>query len=563
MLLNFKKIKLNLTTKFILFCGITLSTALGISFYIIAKQQERLIMERAIFEARALFKHIVLTRQWIADHQGVFVEKFPWVKENPYLKNIRNIDVMITDSKGKVFVRKNPAMITRELSEYAKEKGLFWFRITSLKLINPENTPDEFERRALYLFEQNSLNETMTVIDIENSKYFRYISPLYVEESCLVCHSQQGYRVGDIRGAISITIPIDKTFAQIYSNRKNMAIAYLLTLFSLNIVMIILMKRLILKPINKLKTSIEEFSGGIYNPNNASLKTRDEFEELSVSFSLMAKTLSEYHDCLNERIKSATKDLEEKNRKLIEINSLLKEVNIRKSDFIARASHELRTPLTSIKGAIDYINAKLSLSKSEQKQESLIFDEIGMFLDIIKNNSERLIRMVNDMLDLERIEMGKSEMQQVKVNPVYLIEETLTNFYCEAERRNIKLVTNLEPNLSVLIDEDRIKQVLTNLLANAFKFSPDNSEITVSAYSKDGFVVISVCDQGLGVPLSIQDRIFDKFFKYGNKEGSGLGLAICKSIIEAHGGGIYVKSNGEKGSCFYFELPIDGYTNKN
>ena len=252
MLLNFKKIKLNLTTKFILFCGITLSTALGISFYIIAKQQERLIMERAIFEARALFKHIVLTRQWIADHQGVFVEKFPWVKENPYLKNIRNIDVMITDSKGKVFVRKNPAMITRELSEYAKEKGLFWFRITSLKLINPENTPDEFERRALYLFEQNSLNETMTVIDIENSKYFRYISPLYVEESCLVCHSQQGYRVGDIRGAISITIPIDKTFAQIYSNRKNMAIAYLLTLFSLNIVMIILMKRLILKPINKL-----------------------------------------------------------------------------------------------------------------------------------------------------------------------------------------------------------------------------------------------------------------------------------------------------------------------
>lgn len=558
MLLNSKKIKLKLSTKFILFCGITLSIALGISFYIIAKQQERLIMEQIIFEARALFKHIVITRKWIADHQGVFVEKLPWVKENPYL---RNIEAEITDVKGRVYVRKNPAMVTRELSEYAKGKGLFWFHITSLKLMNPENVPDEFERRALFLFEQNSSNELMTVTDIDNSKYFKYISPLYVEDSCMGCHSHQGYRVGDIRGAISITIPIDKTFAQIDSNRKNMIIAGLLTLSSLIIAMIILMRKLILKPINKLKTSIEEFSGGMYSPM-ARLKTRDEFEELSISFSNMAKTLAEYHDSLNDRIRTATNDLEEKNSKLIEINTLLKETDIRKSDFIARASHELRTPLTSIKGAIDYINARLSLSISGQKPESLMLDEVGMFLDIIKNNSERLIRMVNDMLDLERLEMGKSEIQLANVNPLCLIEETLTYFHLEAERRNIKLVTNLECNISVCINEDRIKQVLTNLLANAFKFNPDNSEITVSAHSKDGFLVISVCDQGPGIPPSIQDIIFDKFFKYGNKEGAGLGLAICRSIIEAHGGTIYVKSDGEKGSCFYFELPLDGCANK-
>ncbi len=554
---NTVTLKLSLSFKFILCCSITLTIALGVSFYIIAKQQERLIMEQIEFEARALFKHIVITRKWVSDHQGVFVEKLPWVKENPYLKDIES---EIVDIKGRKYVRKNPAMVTRELSEYAGEKGLFWFHITSLKLLNPENAPDEFEKNALFQFENNQSNEAISVTPIGNSKYLRYISPLYIEESCLRCHAHQGYKIGDIRGAISITIPVDKTFAHIEANRKNMLIAGLLTLSSLIIAMIILLRNLILKPMSKLKTSVEEFSGGRYLPI-ARLKTGDEFEELSASFSNMVRTLSEYHDILNDKIKTATKDLEEKNTKLVEMNKLLKEVDIRKSDFIARASHELRTPLTSIKGAIDYINARLSLI-SEHKPEYEFLNDVSMFLDIIKNNSERLIRMVNDMLDLERIEMGKSEIHPTDVNPSHIIKETLTYFHLEAEKRNINIISHLNSDLSICVDEDRIKQVLTNLLANALKFSPDNSEIKITAYPEDNFLVISVCDQGIGIPLSKQDLIFDKFVKYGNKEGSGLGLAICRSIIEAHGGTIYVESDGEKGSCFFFKLPLGECANK-
>ncbi len=549
---NLRTLKLTLSIKFILCCSLILTIALGISFYIIAKQQERLIMEQIEYEARALFRHIVITRKWVSDHQGVFVEKLPWVKENPYLKNI---EAEIVDIKGKRYVRKNPAMVTRELSEYAKEKGLFWFHITSLKLMNPENTPDEFERNALFLFEQNHSNELMTISSTGNSKFFRYISPLYVEDSCMSCHAHQGYKIGDVRGAISITIPIDKTYAYIESNKKNMMIAGLLTLFSLIIGISILIRRLILIPMNKLKTSIDEFSGGKFSPLS-NINTGDEFEELYISFSSMAESLKEYHLSLNDKIRAATMDIELTNTRLIEMNSLLKEASIRKSDFIARASHELRTPLTSIKGAIDYINARFSINNNE-KEGYTVPDEILIFLEIIKKNSERLIRMVNDMLDLERIEQGRSELNLSNIKPSCLIEETITYFRIEAEKKNIRFTTFLDCELSVCADEDRIRQVLSNLLTNAIKFSPDNSEIAVHAYTKEGLLNVRICDQGPGIEYSKQDIIFEKFFKYGNKEGAGLGLAICKRIVEAHGGSIGVQSDGKKGCCFYFKLPLN------
>jgi signal transduction histidine kinase len=552
--------KLSLSMKFIILCGITLTIALGVSFYIIAKQQERLIMEQIEFEARALFKHIVITRKWISDHQGVFVEKLPWVKENPYLRDIKTIEPEITDTRGRKYVRKNPAMVTRELSEYAKEKGLFWFHITSLKLMNPNNNPDEFEKNALYMFENKKSTEMMAATTINNTKYFRYISPLYVEDSCLGCHAHQGYEIGDIRGAISITIPVENTFAYIASNKNDMFIAGLFTVSSLIMAMFILMRILILKPLGKIKTSIEQVSDGKYH-TMPKLQTGDELEELSISFANMAKTLSEYHAELNDKIKDATEGLETTNARLMEMNNLLNEANIRKSDFIARASHELRTPLTSIKGAIDYINARLT-ANSIQNQQGQNLKDVSVFCDIIRKNTERLIKMVNDMLDLERIELGKSELNLANVNISDLIEEVIGFFRLEAEKRNIKLTTNLNYNLLIYVDEERIKQVLTNLLTNAIKFSPDNSEIIISADASGGSLTVKICDQGAGIPRSKQDIIFEKFVKYGNKEGTGLGLAISKSIIEAHRGIIGVESDGQSGSSFYFSLPLGECENK-
>ena len=550
MLDRFIPARLTLSLKFIIGCSLTLIIALGVSFHFLAERQERLIMGQVEREVRVLFKQIVITRKWVADHGGIFIERLPSMKPSPYVP-----DPEIVDVKGKRYIIKTPAMVTKDLSEYAREQGLYWFHITSLKLMNPENAPDDFEKNAMRHFEEHSVTELLSVETIGNAKFLRYISPLYVEESCLRCHSQQGYKVGDMRGAISITVPIDKTLSEIAANKKGMIIANVLTVLTLVIAMFIMMNKLVLSPTKTLKLSMKYFSDG-KNPPSEILKTGDELEDLSIAFAEMAKTLSEYHDCLNDKIKAATKDIEDTNSKLMEANRLLREANARKSDFIAGASHELRTPLTSIKGAMDYISARLSSALSQDRGQTSL-EDLQIFFEVIKKNSERLIRMVNNMLDLERIETGVAELNLTSLDLSGIASEIATYFQAEADKKKISIRPDLGGTFPILADEDRIKQVFINLLSNALKFSPEDTEITLRTFVDDEYAVAEVCDQGPGIPESKQETVFEKFYKSGGKEGAGLGLAICKSIIEAHGGVIGVRSDGESGCCFYFRLPLE------
>jgi len=546
---RFTSPRLSISLKFIIGCSIALIIIIGISFYVIAHHQERLIIGQLENEARAIHRQIVITRQWIADHGGIFIEKLPWVRPSPYVN-----EAEIRDTRGKRYIKETPAMVTKEISKYARDRGLFWFHITSLKLVNPENAPDGFEKIALLEFEKKGIKEKVSIETIEGSKYLRFIAPLYVEMACLKCHAKQGYKIGDIRGAISVIIPADKTLAELSANKQRMVIASVLILLSLILTMFLMMKKLVLNPVKRLKSSIMEFSDkGQYSSENI-LKTGDEFEDLYCAFAQMAREVSEYHNCLNDRVQAATKDLEELNRKLIEANRLLSEANIKKSDFIARASHELRTPLTSINGAMDYISARLQKALQQNNGDTSL-DDIYIFFDVIKRNSERLIHMVNDMLDMEKIEMGVSEFHFIDINLSHLITDTLTSFKANAVDADISFNINIPPQLHVNADEDRIRQVLVNLLSNAFKFSPPKAEIIVFSYVERGFVVTEIWDNGPGIPLSEQGKVFEKFYKNGSKEGTGLGLAICKSIIEAHKGIIGIKSDGKNGSCFYFKLP--------
>ena len=348
-------------------------------------------------------------------------------------------------------------MVTKDLSEYAKEQGLYWFHITSLKLTNPDNAPDDFEIKAMERFEHDGLDELISTVTIDKSKYLRYIFPLYIEKSCLPCHAKQGYKVGDMRGAISITVPIDKTLSEIAANKKGMIIANVLTVLTLVIAMFIMMNKLVLSPTRKLKSSMKDFSGG-KNPPSDILRTGDELEDLSHTFSEMAKTLAEYHDGLNDKISAATKDIEDTNSKLREANVRLQEVNVRKSDFIAGASHELRTPLTSIKGAIDHISARLS-SAISGKNERTSLEDLHVFFEVIKKNSERLIRMVNDMLDLERIETGSAELKLSDSDLSAIAAETVTYLQIEAERKHILITSSLGGFLAICADEDRIRPI--------------------------------------------------------------------------------------------------------
>lgn len=552
------RIKLGIITKLLIVTGMVLVLTMGILFYMLIQKQERLIMDQVRNEARSLFRQVVITRRWIADHGGIFVERLPWVRPNPYLAEI-NKETEVIDRRGRRLVRENPAMVTKELSRYARERGLFWFNITSLKPLNPDNSPDNFEREALRLFESRDINEYSAIQKIDNLRYFRYISPLYVETPCLDCHLKQGYRIGDVRGAISITIPVEDLFIEMRKNRINMVLVAVMVTLMLFFTTYVTMKRFILSPLSRLNRSIRNFAAGD-DSFKTLISSGDEIEELSRTFTEMARSLSAYHTCLEDKIKAAVEDLEKTNKKLTEVNRELIEINNRKSDFVAKVSHELRTPLTSIKGAMDYISTRLramieksSVSDMDLQQLSDLFT----FFEIIKKNSDRLIRLVNDILEIERLEQGKAELHCTEVDISVLIDEVIMALHSTAIQKEIAINKEIAPNV-IMADEDRIRQVLINLLSNAIKFSPEGSEVMIKTVPSDDCLMVIVKDNGPGISPEEQERIFDKFYKKGSKEGTGLGLAISKGIIEAHGGIIGVISDGSKGASFYFKLPKVG-----
>jgi len=197
------------------------------------------IIEEQVFStARAHFRNIVLTRRWNADHGGVYVEKKKGVTSNPYLDNP---DILTRE--GKVFTQKNPALMTREISEYANQAGDFIYHITSLKPLNPDNAPDDFETRALKRFETGT-PETSESKKKNGEIIFRYMQPLIVEKACLECHAKQGYRTGDVRGGISVSFDISILKKKMRKNTILIGIISLLTVSLLIVIIFLMVSRL-------------------------------------------------------------------------------------------------------------------------------------------------------------------------------------------------------------------------------------------------------------------------------------------------------------------------------
>jgi signal transduction histidine kinase len=537
---EFRALKISLSLKFIIGTAIVLTLVMGISIHFISYKNKGLIIEQLNIQAKTLFSQIILTRRWIADHGGIFVEKFPWKNASPYLTESEIVDI-----KGKKYLKENSAMVTKELSSYARDEGMYWFNITSLTLTNPENTPDLFEREALISFEKGGVKELSRIEKIGGANFYRYIAPLYVEESCLTCHAQQGYSLGDVRGAISVSLPMDYAMAMLDSEKKTLIIASFAMISLLMIVLFIMMKELVLRPVQELKSSIEDFSTG-HNSKTSIIRTGDELQDLSSSFIEMSRSLKEYHTNLENRVHLATRSLEEANVQLAELNE-------NKSDFIAKISHELRTPMTSIKGAMDYLSTRLPMISGCDEDTGDLIE----FLDVIRKNADRLIRMVNDTLDLEHIESGMFDLHLNQVDIIALIKEVILIFQSMATERNITFRILAGPEIIISADEDRIRQVLINLVSNAMNYSPDNAEIQFKAAVSDNTVTITLSDEGPGIPDEVRGKIFDKFYTIGKRHGTGLGLAICRGIIEAHHGEIKASSNnGNKGSSIYFALPV-------
>ena len=243
------------------------------------------------------------------------------------------------------------------------------------------------------------------------------------------------------------------------------------------------------------------------------------------------------------------KEVAAKKIELEAANKKLKELDRIKSDFVANVAHEFRTPLTIIKGNVDLV-AKGGLGEVTSQQKEM--------LDGAKNVANRLARLVNDLLDISKIESGKMKLREDLININKIIEENLPGFTKMIKDRKQTLKKELAIDMpDIKADMDKITQVFVNLLSNAIKYSPEQGSIVVKSVNLENEIMVEVSDTGEGVSQENLDTIFDKFTRVTaeKKEGTGLGLPIAKDIVVLHKGRMWVKSEIGKGSQFYFTLP--------
>ena len=269
---------------------------------------------------------------------------------------------------------------------------------------------------------------------------------------------------------------------------------------------------------------------------------------------------------LNDILIISRRELERTNARLVELDKL-------KNNFISMISHELRTPLTAIKGFLRFLSGGVAGPLNPGQKE---------FADMINRNSERLLRLISDLLDMSKIESGTFSINMDKTDLTKIISSSIDDISSIAAARNIGLAKNFtDTERPAMIDSYRLSQVIINLVNNSLKFSPDNSIITVSieqagfygikyppyvntaGLNNCGYYVISIKDDGSGIPEGMHEKIFDRFFQVNQSStskphGIGLGLPITREIINKHGGRIWAESvSGEKGSSFVFIIPSE------
>lgn len=285
----------------------------------------------------------------------------------------------------------------------------------------------------------------------------------------------------------------------------------------------------------------------------------DELGSLAKGFNDMVSTIQDRDSELErqrrhleetvENLRTSTKELQEANRKLEIVDKL-------KSDFVSTVSHELRTPLTSIKAFVELILLKPSMPA----------ERLAKLLRTINEETDRLSRLINDLLDLSSIETGRGRWRYEDVSMRDIIQSSINGIRPLVQNKGLRLSTFIDDPLPQFRgDRDRLVQVVTNILSNAIKFTPAGGAITIAAHQEtDDYprIVVKVTDTGAGILQEDLKLIFDKFHRAGDQltnktEGTGLGLAIARQIVEHHGGAIWATSIYGSGSTFTFTLPID------
>lgn len=358
-----------------------------------------------------------------------------------------------------------------------------------------------------------------------------------------------------IRWLIFRDIPISSILGEINATQE---VAILLSLISLLVAILvaILLTRSIVRPIRQLAEVADNVRLGNWDVNVPGMGGRDEIGHLSDAFDSMLRELKSVYGSLEERVASRTAELSAANLKLSEAQRKAEEASRAKSIFLSNMSHELRTPLNVI------IGYSHSMQVMPQMFENVPMPEVYRpYLKLIKDNGNYLIGLINDILDLSKIEAGKLELVCTTVDLPEIFRGVLSTATGLLKDKPLQIRPEYSEDLPLVwADPIRVRQIALNLLSNAVKFTNSGS-ITLKAEVEDGLVAITVIDTGIGIPENGRSEIFDRFRQislgaFTQIEGTGLGLDISKHLSQMHGGDLTVSSEVGKGSRFTFTLPI-------
>ncbi len=509
--------------------GSGLLTLITGSFYFYARQTRDLVDTQNQVTARLLMAPVILEKHW------------EWSERGQEFGFAARVGEMASELKPS------------DLKEYN------WALLSDRPPVDASNKLfDMAEYNALDRIRQGEKEIVREVRDKKRHEY-QYYGAVYASESCLACHQQRvpkggpPLKAGDLIGMVKISFPMEKTQRSLAWNNAILLATAIITAFLAMLAAYAIVRYVIVKPVLHLKEVSDNIARGALD-QRADIRTGDEFEELSHAFNRMLRHLV----TVQEELQSLNQGYERKNDELAQANLRLYELNNLKNDFLATMSHELRTPLNSILGFSDVLEGSQNLTDKQRR-----------YVNHIQTSGKNLLALINDVLDLAKIESGKMERHPVEFSIQDLVERMVGAMLPLAERKNLDLGWDVDPRVPVLWqDPGKIQQILNNLLSNSIKFTPDGGRVRVYVVLQDpATLAIIVEDTGVGIPLEEQERIFEKF-RQGKTlpgrrtaltreyEGTGLGLSIVRELAKLLGGDVHLVSEFGKGSVFTVTLPV-------
>ncbi|WP_102374312.1 c-type heme family protein [Raoultibacter massiliensis] len=464
------------------------------------------------------------------------------------------------------------AIVGRSIGLLFTSQSEYETRFVNFDPRNAADAPDEFEAAALNAFKEEGLAEYYEVTEYEGEEVFRYLAPMTIEENCLDCHGEpkgeidvtgfpkEGWSIGDNGGAISIIMPLD-----VYRENEQSAIVQDVIFFGgmlafCLVVVYVALGYLVTRPLNKIQAGVEQIQTGNLDVELAYTESSREMNTLTADFNQMAEELSAIYGNLETQVEDRTAQLarandvlERQRAQLEDANDRLRDENRYKSDFLAIMSHELRTPLTSIIAFAEMLN-KESDPKNEKEAETR---------REIEANSRALLFMINDILEMSRLDAGRIEMNVETVDLGDIAGLVQSVVQPLAKQNGIEFTCEIDADVPLVeADFEKLRHVLENLAGNAVKFTPEGGSVrlAISYHPECGEVWLRVADTGIGIAKKDQQRVFERFVQVDSSasrkySGTGLGLALAKEYTEMHNGSISVESVLGKGSVFTVRIP--------